>query len=178
MYGKTLMFLVPSNQKAGQKKIKDGAKKLCTKNYNRIHHDHTRKHLLKSAFGIAKSGELLGILGSSGAGKTTLLNALAFRSPSDIKISGIRTINGNLVDAKQMRSHCAYVQQDDLFIGTLTTREHLVFQAMLRMDKKTPMKDKLARVDAVLNELSLRKCENTIIGVPGRLKGLSGGNHP
>lgn len=74
-----------------------------------------------------------------------------------------------------MRSHCAYVQQDDLFIGTLTAREHLIFQAMLRMERKTPKHEKMARVDAVLNELSLRKCENTIIGVPGRLKGLSGG---
>lgn len=105
----------------------------------------------------------------------TLLNALAYRSPDGIKISGVRTINGNYVDASQMRSHCAYVQQDDLFIGTLTAREHLIFQAMLRMERKTPKHEKMARVDAVLNELSLRKCENTIIGVPGRLKGLSGG---
>lgn len=83
--------------------------------------------------GIAKSGELLAILGSSGAGKTTLLNSLAFRSPPGVKISSgaIRALNGVPVDAKAMRSRCAYVQQDDLFIGSLTAKEHLIFQVKL-----------------------------------------------
>lgn len=135
----------------------------------------TRKHLLKNVSGIAKSGEMLAVLGSSGAGKTTLLNALAFRSPPGIKVNGVRMINGYPIDAAQLRAQCAYVQQDDLFIGSLTAREHLIFQAMLRMDKKIPYKQKVARVDAVISELSLKKCANTNIGVPGRIKGLSGG---
>lgn len=33
----------------------------------------------------------------------------------------------------------------------------------------------MERVDEVISELSLSKCQNTIIGVPGRMKGLSGG---
>lgn len=135
----------------------------------------TRKHLLKSVTGIAKGGEMLAVLGSSGAGKTTLLNALAFRSPPGIKVNGSRTINGFQVDATQMRTQCAYVQQDDLFIGSLTVREHLICQALLRMNRKISYKQKLARVDAVINELSLKKCAHTVIGVPGRTKGLSGG---
>jgi ABC-type transport system involved in cytochrome bd biosynthesis fused ATPase/permease subunit len=157
-----------------QKYVINNMRKCCTKSSGYVEHT-TKKHLLKSVTGIARSGEILAVLGSSGAGKTTLLNALAFRSPPGIRISGSRTINGNPVDAAYIRSKCAYVQQDDLFIGSLSVREHLIFQAMLRMDRKLPYKAKVARVEQVINELSLRKCVNTVIGVPGRIKGLSGG---
>lgn len=137
----------------------------------------TRKHLLKNVTGVAHSGELLAVMGSSGAGKTTLMNTLCFRSPPGIKVSptSVRALNGIPVTPEQLRSKCAYVQQDDLFIGSLTTREHLIFQAMLRMGRGVSYAQKLARVNEVLNELSLRKCAHTIIGNPGRTKGLSGG---
>ncbi|XP_059620007.1 protein white [Phlebotomus argentipes] len=137
----------------------------------------TRKHLLKNVSGYARGGELLAILGSSGAGKTTLLNTLAFRSPSGIHVSSsaVRALNGIPVTASELRARCAYVQQDDLFIGSLTAREHLIFQAMVRMDKNIPYRQKLERVDEVISELSLIKCQNTVIGIPGRIKGLSGG---
>lgn len=79
------------------------------------------------------------------------------------------------MNSEQLRSQCAYVQQDDLFIAALTTREHLIFQAMLRMGRKIPYSQKVSRVNEVLSELSLRRCANTIIGAPGRIKGLSGG---
>lgn len=137
----------------------------------------TRKHLLKNVTGIAHSGELMAVMGSSGAGKTTLMNCLCFRSPPGIKVSptSVRALNGIPVNSEKLRSQCAYVQQDDLFIGSLTTKEHLIFQAMLRMGRKVPYDQKIRRVNEVLNELSLRKCANTVIGSPGRVKGLSGG---
>lgn len=164
------------------------------------HIPRPRKHLLKNVSGIAYSGELLAVMGSSGAGKTTLLNSLAFRSPSGVQISqsAVRTLNGVVVTAKQLRSRCAYIQQDDLFIGSLTAREHLIFQvtkfmiffpiflcinifipfprqSLLRLDRHMPYKEKVQKVDEVINELSLTKCQNTVIGIPGRIKGLSGG---
>lgn len=46
---------------------------------------------------------------------------------------------------------------------------------MLRMGRTVPMKQKMLRVDEVISELSLSKCADTIIGTPGRVKGLSGG---
>lgn len=46
---------------------------------------------------------------------------------------------------------------------------------MLRMPKTIPYIQKVKKVDDVLMELSLVKCKNTIIGHPGRSKGLSGG---
>lgn len=141
------------------------------------HVPRPRKHLLKNVSGVAYPGELLAVMGSSGAGKTTLLNVLAFRSPGGVQVShsAVRSINGVPITAKQLRSQCAYIQQDDLFIGSLTAKEHLIFQAMLRLDRQMPYKEKLQRVDQVIEELALKKCQNTIIGVPGRIKGLSGG---
>ena len=63
----------------------------------------------------------------------------------------------------------------DLFIGTLTVREHLVFQSQLRMDKHLSYADRMRRVEEVIGELGLIKCQNTMIGIPGRIKGISGG---
>lgn len=141
------------------------------------HVPRPRKHLLKNVSGIAYPGELLAVMGSSGAGKTTLLNVLSFRSPNGVQVSNsaVRALNGVTVSAKQLRSQCAYIQQDDLFIGSLTAREHLIFQAMLRLERQIPYKEKVRRVDEVIVELSLTKCQNTVIGLPGRVKGLSGG---
>ena len=73
-------------------------------------------------------GEFLAIMGASGAGKTTLLNCLTFRNTANLKISGQRSINGVPVDKDALARVSAYVQQDDLFIGTLTVMEHLRFQ--------------------------------------------------
>lgn len=164
--------------------------------------------------GIAYPGELLAILGSSGSGKTTLLNALNFRSSTNITVTGTRCVNDVPVASRSLTSQSAYVQQDDLFIGTLTVREHLVFQVnphdihqFQRIDfqisrrfcewiNTSPLKEgcsvlmkSLRRCVNIYNswgihhylnnfiypQLSLNKCENTRIGTPGRVKGISGG---
>ena len=44
--------------------------------------------------------------------------------------------------------------QDDLFIGTLTVKEHLVFQAKVRMDRHIPFKDRMERVETVMIEVT------------------------
>lgn len=141
---------------------------------NKTTNEPVQKQILKNVSGLAKGGEILAILGSSGAGKTTLLNCLAFRS-QNVDVSGIRAINGIPVDSTTLRSQCAYVQQDDLFIGSLTVQEHLIFQAMLRLGRRVTYQEKLMRVKEVISDLSLKKCENTQIGIPGILAGLSGG---
>lgn len=80
--------------------------------------------------GIAYPNELLAILGSSGAGKTTLLNALTYRTTKNVVVSGTRCVNGTPVNSKSLTSVSGYVQQDDLFIPTLTVKEHLIFQVI------------------------------------------------
>ncbi|XP_063236423.1 protein white-like [Bacillus rossius redtenbacheri] len=139
------------------------------------HESRHMKHIIKGVSGVARPGELMAIMGSSGAGKTTLLNTLMFRSGSNMVVSGYRAFNEVPVSSSAMASLSAYVQQDDLFFGTLTVREHLVFQALVRMDRHIPYKQRMTRVDQVISELALAKCQNTTIGIPGRIRGISGG---
>ena len=63
----------------------------------------------------------------SGSGKTTLLNVLTYRNRGKLLVSGEVRVNGGRVGSG-MTSLSAYIQQEDLFIGTLTVREHLWFQ--------------------------------------------------
>ena len=89
--------------------------------------------------------------------------------------SGTRYANGIKVNMNSLTSVSGYVQQDDLFIGTLTVKETLQFQALVRMDSHIPKRKRLERVDDVINELGLNKCADQLIGIPGRMKGISGG---
>ena len=63
----------------------------------------------------------------SGAGKSTLMNVLAHRNISRMEVSGIVEVNDRPI-GRDINAISAYVQQDDLFIGSLTVREHLTFQ--------------------------------------------------
>ena len=94
------------------------------------------KHILKNVSGLAKPGEVLAIMGASGAGKSTLLNTLLFRHTEGLNISGTRMANGEVVSPGSLTSVSAYVQQEDLFIPSLTVREHLTFQSRVRMDRE------------------------------------------
>ncbi|KAK5645429.1 hypothetical protein RI129_006729 [Pyrocoelia pectoralis] len=133
------------------------------------------KQILKNVSGIAHPGELLAIMGSSGAGKTTLMDVLTSRSSASLAITGSRCVNGIPITSDELISKMAYVQQEDLFIGTLTVKEHLIFQALLRMDKHVSYQHRMDRVQEVITELGLTKCENTLIGIRGRIRGISGG---
>ncbi|XP_050698091.1 protein white-like isoform X2 [Eriocheir sinensis] len=133
------------------------------------------KHILKDVTGVCRPGELLAIMGASGAGKTTLLNVLTHRNNDKLRVTGDLFVNGRRVDPDTLTSRSAYVQQDDLFIGLITVREQLIFQAMVRMDRHLTYSQRMTRVDEVISELGLTKCADTKIGVPGRIKGISGG---
>lgn len=78
--------------------------------------------------GVVRPGEFLAIMGASGAGKTTLLNCLTFRNTETLQIHGQRFLNGAVVNTDTLARISGYVQQDDLFIPTLTVKEHLQFQ--------------------------------------------------
>lgn len=67
----------------------------------------------------------------SGSGKTTLLNTLTARSSNEaLNTSGEIRVNGIDV-GPGIRNISAYVQQDDLFIPTMTVKEHLTFRVSL-----------------------------------------------
>ncbi|XP_054160065.1 protein white-like [Oppia nitens] len=132
-------------------------------------------HILKNVSGQATGGQLLAIMGASGAGKTTLMNVLTQRNLGTVKVKGAVKLNGKLSDMNSIKALSAYVQQDDLFIGTLTVKENLSFQARLRMDASVGKEFRNSRVKQVLLDLGLTKCANTLIGSPETEKGISGG---
>jgi len=132
------------------------------------------KQILQNVSGVARPGEVLAIMGASGAGKSTLLNTLLFRNMQGLKVTGARIANKNLVTPTSLTAVSGYVQQDDLFIPSLTVREHLIFQARVRMDRDIPMEQRMARVEKVIQELGLGKAADTLIGGE-REKGISGG---
>ena len=45
------------------------------------------------------------------------------------------------------------------------------------MDRHVPHEERMQRVEEVMRELGLKKCEKTLIGVQGRIKGISGKVH-
>merc|ERR1719262_129127 len=74
------------------------------------------KVILDSVSGSVKPGEMACILGPSGSGKTTLLNILAGRMNTQapgFHYEGSISFGGTRVDPAQIRSHIAFVMQDD-----------------------------------------------------------------
>jgi ABC-type multidrug transport system ATPase subunit len=89
-------------------------------------------------------------------GKTTLLNILNFRNRGRLHINGQVKVNGKLINSiAEIASISGYVQQDDLFIGSLTVKEHLIFQSMLRMDTKFRKSERLDRVEQVMIDVNI-----------------------
>lgn len=52
-------------------------------------------------------------------------------------------LNGCEIDATRMAMISSYIQQDDLFFGTLTVREHLVFHVKKNLSKIIILKKKI-----------------------------------
>lgn len=87
--------------------------------------------------------------------------------------TGVIHVNGRDKDTlKNFSAYSAYVQQDDILFQTMTVRECLEFAARLKLPGTDAQK--IARVDFLLKNLKLIKCQNTRIGGP-LIKGVSGG---
>ena len=63
----------------------------------------------------------------SGAGKSTLMNVLAHRNISQMDVRGTVEVNDRPIGSA-ITAISAYIQQEDLFVGSLTVKEHLTFQ--------------------------------------------------
>ncbi|MCL7024405.1 hypothetical protein MKW94_019914 [Papaver nudicaule] len=131
------------------------------------------KLLLNDISGEAREGEILAILGPSGSGKTTLIDALAGRISKE-SLKGSVTMNGENVESAVLKRISAYTMQDDLLYPMLTVEETLMFSAEFRLPRTLSKPKKLARVQAVIDELGLRDAAKTIVGDEGQ-RGISGG---
>jgi ABC-type multidrug transport system ATPase subunit len=146
------------------------AQKRCCK----VLKPETEKQIIKGVSGTVPPGQFLAIIGASGAGKTTLLNFLSGRENSKLlRMDGDIRLNGtNKRDMKSYSMFSAFVQQDDVLFQTMTVRECLEFAARLKLPGSE--EDRLARVNQVISQLKLTKCQATRIGGP-LVKGISGG---
>ncbi|KAK5576017.1 hypothetical protein RB653_007155 [Dictyostelium firmibasis] len=132
------------------------------------------KQILTNINGHIESGTIFAIMGPSGAGKTTLLDILAHRL--NINGSGTMYLNGNKSDFNIFKKLCGYVTQSDSLMPSLTVRETLNFYAQLKMPRDVPIKEKLQRVQDVIDEMGLNRCADTLVGTAdNKIRGISGG---
>ncbi|KAG6637369.1 hypothetical protein I3843_11G169200 [Carya illinoinensis] len=129
------------------------------------------KMILKGITGMVQPGEILAMLGPSGSGKTTLLTALGGRLGG--RLGGSITYNGKPFSSA-LKRNTGFVTQDDVLYPHLTVTETLVFTSLLRLPNNFTKEEKVQHAEAVITELGLSKCKNSIIG--GQfLRGVSGG---
>ena len=121
---------------------------------------------------VARSGELIGLMGASGAGKSTLLKLLlGYMKPS----GGQVLINGKdfYRHFDWVRDYIGYVPQDDLLLENLTVYENLYFAAKIRMPERN-RREINYMIERVLKDIGLFDKKDLKVGSPV-YKVLSGG---
>jgi ABC-type multidrug transport system ATPase subunit len=117
-------------------------------------------------------------MGASGAGKTSLLNILSgrVRKSGRVNVEADVRLDNYSVDPTsiKVRKSIAFVAQDDSLQITATPREAIKFSAKLRLPRTTTGADIDQLVNAMISELGLESCADTIVGGP-LIKGISGG---
>ncbi|MFN0148124.1 MAG: ATP-binding cassette domain-containing protein [Dehalococcoidia bacterium] len=129
---------------------------------------HGRRTTLEDVPVAIAPGELVAIVGPSGAGKTTLLRVLL---GMDTPASGEVTYDGLALMGHRdaFRPILGYVPQDDIVHPDLTVGESLSYAARLRLPSDTPVAERAARIDRVLEQLGLASESDSLV------RNLSGG---
>ena len=131
------------------------------------------RQILFDISGVFRSG-MNAILGPTGCGKSTLLDILADRKDRQT-YEGEILINRRARPPSSVYRHtAAYVVQDDIFSGTLSVRENIVFSANLRLPLSMSYAERLKRVERIIQQLHLTECADTRMGTESQ-RGVSGG---
>ncbi|XP_068991650.1 protein scarlet-like isoform X4 [Neodiprion pinetum] len=167
-------FLAPRNEDATQceKGVTVSWRDLSV--YATTKDNRICKQLINNVRGAVKSGTLVAIMGGSGAGKSSLMTALAYRSPPGVIVHGDILVQGHPVSPSYMRLHTGFMHQEDLFVGSMTVMEHLMFMARMKLDRRTELRQIRIRINRLLQEIGLAHRSGTQIGTSGE-KVLSGG---
>ncbi|RRT74337.1 hypothetical protein B296_00012181 [Ensete ventricosum] len=129
--------------------------------------------ILNGVSGTVYPGEMMAMLGPSGSGKTTLLTVLAGRVARTQRLTGSVTYNRKPYSSS-LKRRMGFVMQDDVLYPHLTVTETLVFTALLRLPRTLSRREKAEKAEAVIKELGLSACRDSIIGGPF-VRGVSGG---
>lgn len=134
---------------------------------------YKEKNILSGISGLFEPGKMTALMGPSGSGKTTLLDVIAGRKTAG-KITGRVSYNGEAPTAAVLKQSVGYVEQFDTLVPELTVFQMLMYAAELKLPESLSTANKIARVQTVLQQLSLAECKDTVIGDALR-KGISGG---
>lgn len=122
---------------------------------------------LKNCSLTFEEGEFVSIVGKSGSGKSTLLKLLGtteIPDDGDILLNGKSILRLKDKDVSKLRrSQIGFVYQDYSLLPEFTAYENIIFP--IRLDGKTPEKDKIEELMMVLGILS---CKDKF---PGEMSG-------
>ncbi|CAJ1942931.1 unnamed protein product [Sphenostylis stenocarpa] len=131
-------------------------------------------NILNSVSFVARSSEIVAVVGPSGTGKSTLLRIIAGRvKGEDFDPKSISINDQPMTSPAQLRKTCGFVAQEDNLLPMLTVRETLLFSAKFRLKEMTP-KDRELRVESLLQELGLLHVAHSFVGGEEN-RGISGG---
>ncbi|KAE8692936.1 ABC transporter G family member 23 [Hibiscus syriacus] len=130
--------------------------------------------VLKSVGFVARSSEIVGIVGPSGTGKSSLLRIISGRvNDRDFDPCSISIDDHLMTSPAQLRKICGFVAQEDDLLPVLTVRETLTFSAKFRL-KEMSSKEKEERVESLMQELGLLHVGDSFVG-DHEHRGISGG---
>ncbi|KAI1290293.1 ATP-binding cassette sub-family G member 1 [Halotydeus destructor] len=95
----------------------------------------TKKTILSDVTGVVQSGSVTAIIGPSGAGKSTLLTILSGRKTHGVEGNVMVAVDGK---KKTPKVGIAFMEQRDIFSGSLTVRETLMFASKLKNFNEGP----------------------------------------
>ncbi|XP_028399688.1 ABC transporter G family member 28-like [Dendronephthya gigantea] len=132
------------------------------------------KVLLQGVTGEIRAGQVTAVLGPSGAGKTTFLNVLCGKAYYG-NAGGIIKVNGKKVTGMQdYKGVTGFVPQDDIMHRSLTAKEVLYYNAVLRLPPPSDVDEYERIVKRVMSFLGIKSIANTQIG-DEETRGISGG---